>query len=147
MKSVNPYLNFAGNTEEVFKFYQTVFGGELMGPLRYKDFSDNSMDVSKEDENKIAHVGLPLGKDNVLMGTDVLGSQDQELVIGNNSYITIETDSQEETDKLFSKLSDGGRVDMKLQEVEWAESYGIVCDKFGVQWMISYTGSKQFEME
>lgn len=57
MKAANPYLNFAGNTEEVFRFYQTVFGGELQ-VMRFKDFADNSMGVPDEDLDKIgrAHV-------------------------------------------------------------------------------------------
>lgn len=147
MKSLNPYINFAGNTEEAFEFYQTVFGGELMGPIRFKDFGDNPMGIPEDEQDKIAHVALPLGKDSILMGTDVLESQGQKLVVGNNIYITIETDTQEETDDLFSQLSDGGKVEMPLEETQWAESYGIVADKFGVQWMISYTGNKQLEME
>lgn len=146
MKSVNPYVNFAGNTEAAFEFYKTVFGVELMAMLRYKDFGDNGMDVPEAELDKVAHAALPLGKDNILMGTDVLEAQQGTFVVGTNTYITIETDTQEEADTLYSKLAKGGKAEMPLEATEWAESYGIVIDKFGVQWMISYTGSKQFEM-
>jgi PhnB protein len=146
MKAVNPYLNFAGNTEEAFTFYKTVFGGEFLGVLRFQDFPGNPMGTPEEDLDKIAHIALPLGPNNLLMGTDTLESAGQSLTVGNNSYIYLETDDAAEAERLFNGLSEGGRVEMPLQKSEWAEKYGVCTDKFGVQWMVSYTGSQTFEM-
>lgn len=140
MKAVNPYLNFSGNTEDAFTFYKSVFGGEFLGVMRFRDFSENAMGVPEGDLDKIAHIALPLGKDNLLMGTDTLESAGQPLRVGNNSYIFLEAESAEEAGRLFNALSDGGRAEMPLQRVEWAEAYGVCSDKFGVQWMVSYTG-------
>jgi PhnB protein len=70
MKTVNPYLNFNGNTEEAFTFYRSVFSGEFLAVIRFKDFGENHMDVPENELNKIAHIALPLGKNNILMGTD-----------------------------------------------------------------------------
>ena len=142
MKAVSPYLNFAGNTEEAFKFYQTVFGGELQ-IVRFKDLGDD-MGATGEDLNKIANIALPLSKHSVLLGNDVLDSFPGELTIGNNVYITLEPESAGEAEQLFNALSDGGDVEMPLQETEWAEKYGSCVDKFGVQWMINYTGDVSF---
>jgi PhnB protein len=142
MKAVNPYINFDGNTEEAFKFYQTVFGGELQ-ITRYKDMADD-MGANGEDLNKIANIALPLNENTVLMGTDVLESMGQNLTIGNNFSITLETDSADEAEELFDKLSDGGEVQMPLMETEWAEKYGDFIDKFGIHWMINYTGNVEF---
>lgn len=144
MKKANPYLNFNGNTLEAFTFYKSVFGGEFLAVLRFKDFGENSMGAPKNELNKIAHIALPLGKDNILMGTDVLESQGQSLTVGNNFYIALEVESEEEAEKLFNTLSAGGRIEMPLQKTEWSEKYGICADKFGVQWMVSYTGNVQF---
>lgn len=144
MKSINPYLNFNGNTEEAFTFYQTVFGGEIQ-IMRFSDFPDNSMGVPNEDLDKIANIALPLREDTMLMGTDTLESLNQTLTIGNNFSITLETDTAEEAEELFNKLSDGGNVMMPLTETEWAEKYGMCADKFGIQWMVNYTGNKNFQ--
>jgi PhnB protein len=143
MKAVNPYLNFDGNTEEAFRFYQTVFGGELQ-IVRFKDFDGNPMGVPDESLDKIAHIALPLSQNSMLMGTDTLESFGQELTMGNNFHITLEPESAEEAEKLFNALSDGGKVGMPLAKTEWAEKYGMCTDKFGVQWMVNYTGNVQF---
>lgn len=144
MKKANPYLNFNGNTEEAFTFYKSVFGGEFLAVFRFKDFGGNPMGAPENELNKIAHIALPLGKDNILMGTDVLESQGRSLTVGNNFYIAIEAESGEEAENLFKTLSAGGQIEMPLQKTEWAEKYGICADKFGVQWMVNYTGSVQF---
>lgn len=143
VKAVNPYLNFAGDTEQAFRFYQSVFGGELR-IVRFKDLGamEGAPPLSEEDQNKIGHIALPLGANTVLMGTDALEAFGQKLVKGNNTYITIETDSAAETEELFSKLSAGGKVEMPLMETDWAEKYGSFVDRFGVQWQLSYTGRK-----
>ena len=144
MKTVNPYLNFNGNTEEAFNFYRQVFGGEFLGVMRFRDFGSNDMGVPDADLDKIAHIALPLGPDHLLMGTDVLASLGQSLTPGNNFYIHLEAESRDEAERLFGALSDGGQVEMPLQQTAWAEQYGICKDRFGVQWMLSYTGSVAF---
>lgn len=138
MKSVNPYLNFNGNTEEAFKFYQTVFGGELQID-RFKDLEDN-MGATGEDLNKIANVALPLGDSTILFGSDIIESMGQTLAAGNNFYINLETESDEETERLFSELSAGGEIEMPLENTGWAKKFGMFADKFGIRWMVYYTG-------
>ena len=139
MKSVNPYLNFNGNCEDAFEFYQSVFGGEL-DITRFKDMGDN-MGASGEDLNKVANVVLPIGGGTVLLGSDVMGSWGQSYTPGNNFYINLEPESTNETEHLFNKLSDGGEATMPLEETEWAEHFGMCTDKFGIQWMVNYTGN------
>lgn len=141
MKAVSPYLNFPGTTEDAFRFYQTVFGGELQ-IMRFRDFPDNSMGVPDEDLDKVANAALPLGDATVLMGTDTLESLGQEHRPGNNFSITLETDSAEEAVELFRKLSQGG---LPLAETEWAEKHGLCTDRFGVQWMFNYAGEKALD--
>jgi PhnB protein len=144
MNAANPYLNFDGNTEEAFTFYKSVFGGEFLTVLRFRDFDDNSMGVPERDLDKIAHISLPLGTDNVLMATDVLQSMPMTLTVGNNFYIHVEPENETEAETLFSALSAGGRIEMALQKTPWAEKYGTCADRFGVQWMVNYTGGVQF---
>jgi PhnB protein len=139
MKVANPYLNFEGYTEEAFRFYRSVFGGEFLDLRRFRDFPDNPMGIAEHELDKIAHIALSLGS-NILMGTDVVESMPTRVTIGNNFYITIEPESADEADSLFNALADGGVIEMPLMRTEWAEKYGICADRYGIQWMISYGG-------
>lgn len=157
MTSANPYLNFNGNTEEAFEFYKSVFGGEFITLVRFRDFEPDAgeeapkvgeeyegMQVAEADRDKIAHVALPLGDGNILMGTDSLESMGKSLSMGNNFYIALEAGDEGEAARVFDALSEGGNVEMALQKTEWAEKYGSLVDRFGVQWMVSYTGDVRF---
>jgi len=145
MKTANPYLNFPGNTEEAFTFYKSVFGGEFLDVIRFRDFGDNPMGVPDNELDRIAHISLPVGPGNVLMGTDVLASW-QPLNVGNNVSITLEAETDEEAATLFDGLSAGGRSKMPLQRTQWAEKYGECADQFGIQWIVMYTGNVEFSL-
>jgi PhnB protein len=139
---VNPYLNFAGNTEQAFKFYKTVFGGDFNSVFRFKDLPMEGVTLTPEEENKIMHIGLPLDNRQTLMGSDVPASQREKLVPGNNVTIMIEPDSKEEADRLFNALSKGGKVEMPMAIQPWGDYYGSFEDKFGVRWMIDHEVKK-----
>lgn len=140
---VNPYLNFPGNTEEAFNFYKSVFGGDFVSVTRFRDFGENGMGVPEDELDKIANIGLPLGKDTILMATDAVSGW-QPFVAGNNFYIALDVDSAEEAERLFGALSEGGQTEMALQPTEWAEKYGSCVDRFGTRWMVMYTGDVRF---
>lgn len=138
MTKVNVYLNFAGNTEEAFNFYKSVFGGDFASLVRFKDMPMEGVTIPVEDEAKIMHIGLPIGDDQVLMATDALASLGQQLTQGNNAYISIHPDTKAEADRLFGALSAGGDVEMPIADQPWGDYYGSLRDKFGVQWMVNY---------
>lgn len=142
MATFNPYLNFAGNTEEVFKFYKSVFGGEFMNLTRFKDTPEGAK-LPPNEREKIMHVSLPIGKGNILMATDALESMGHKLTAGNNFNLSIEAESKEEATKLYDKLSAGGKIEQPLQDTFWGAYFGMFADKFGIQWMVSYTYPKQ----
>jgi PhnB protein len=143
MKAVNPYLNLPGTSEEAFTFYRSVFGGEF-SVVRYRDFPDNPMGVAEADLDKIANIALPIGGNTVLMATDVVGAFPTELRRGNDFHITLEPDTKDEAGSLFQALSSGGQVTMPLRQTEWAELFGEVTDRFGVQWMINFKGAVEY---
>lgn len=140
MSQFNPYLNFPGNTEEAFNFYKSVFGGEFAALLRFSEMEGCS-EMPEEAKNKIAHVALPVGNGNMLMGTDSIESMGQKLNFGNNMYICISPDSRDEADRLFGSLSDGGKVEMPMTDMPWGGYFGSFTDKFGAQWMLHYDTS------
>ncbi len=104
---------------------------------RFKD-SPYGDSMSAEDKEKIMHIALPLGKDNVLMATDAMESMGQKLVIGTNVSISIGVDSENEADNIFARLSEGGQITMPLEKTFWGAYFGMFTDKFGIQWMINY---------
>ncbi len=142
MTKLNIYLNFAGNTEEAFNFYKSVFGGEFSSVVRFKDMPMEGVNIPKEDENKIMHISLPVGRDNVLMATDILESLGQKLMQGNNFYISVHPESKEEAERIFNALSAGGTIEMPIADQPWGDYYGSFKDKFRVQWMVIYTYPK-----
>lgn len=144
IRSADPYLNFPGTTEEAFVFYRSVFGGDLSGPIRFRDFGSNEMGLSEEELDLVAHISLPLGSGGTLMGTDVTGAWREGFVAGTNCYTHLEVDGADEARRIFAALSEGGTVQMELTRTDWAELYGSLRDRFGVQWMVSYTGSVSF---
>jgi PhnB protein len=139
MIKLNTYLNFAGNAEEAFRFYKSVFGGEFSSVVRFKDMPMEGVSIPKEDENKMMHIGLPIDHDDVLMASDTLESLGQKLVQGNNAYISIHPDSKAEADRIYQALSAGGTIEMPLADQVWGDYYGSFRDKFGVQWMVNYS--------
>lgn len=139
MATLNPYLNFNGNTEEAFNFYRSVFGTEFAALQRFRDTPEPiCSQVSPADAGKIMHVALPIGKGNVLMGTDALESMGQSVRTGDNFSLSLSADSHEEAERLFQALSDGGRVVMPLDKAFWGALFGLLTDRFGVQWMVVY---------
>ncbi|RYD92410.1 MAG: VOC family protein [Sphingobacteriales bacterium] len=149
MKVVNPYLNFNGNTEEVFNFYKSVFGGEFAMLMRFKDMpadaaqtegegcADGEGGIPAGEENGIMHIALPVGN-SVIMGTDVPTNMAQ-VVNGTSMSLSISAESREEADRVFNGLAEGGKVQMPMQDMFWGDYYGMLTDKFGIQWMMSYS--------
>lgn len=141
MTKLQPYLNFAGNTEEAFTHYRSVFGGEFSSVVRFKDMPMEGVSIPKADEDKIMHIALPIGEDNVLMASDALASLGQQVVQGNNAYISVHPKTKEEADRIFNGLSQGGDVEMPIADQPWGDYWGSFKDKFGVRWMVNFSRS------
>jgi PhnB protein len=139
MTRLHSYLNFAGNAEEAFNFYRSVFGGEFSSVARFKDFPMEGVSIPEEDQDKIMHVALPIGEDDILMASDTLQSLGQELVQGNDVYVSVHPTSKEEADRIFNALSEGAGIEMPIADQAWGGYYGALKDKFGVMWMVNYS--------
>jgi PhnB protein len=132
------YLTFEGNTEEAFDFYKSVFGGQFKNVTRFKDMPMPGSKLSKQDENKIMNMTLPIGATDLLMGSDIPEYNRREIVKGNNFQITIIPESKAEADRIYKALSAGGKIDMAMADQVWGDYYGSFKDKFGISWMIDY---------
>ena len=141
MARVCTYLNFAGNTMEAFEFYREVFGGDFIGGIaRFSDIPLSGDDPPFPDgtEDMIMHIELPILGGHILMGTDAPESMGFHLRDGNKVHIQLEPDSEEETRRIFGKLSEGGTVTMELQVMFWNALYGTCTDRYGIQWMVNH---------
>lgn len=140
MKTVNIYLIFDGQCEEAFNLYRSVIGGEFAGISRYKDApEDPSKPVSPEYRERIMHIVLPISNETMLMGGDGGEGWTDRHITGNNFSVSISTDSKENADEIFNGLSKGGKVNMPMTSTFWGDYFGMLTDKFGVNWMVSHT--------
>ena len=143
MARVSTYLNFPGTTEQAFAFYLSVFGGQFSGPIhRFGEApaAPGQPPLSEADKNLVMHVELPILAGHVLMGTDAPASMGFSVVHGNSVHINLEPDTRAETDRLFSALSVGAKVDMPLQDMFWGAYFGSLTDRFGIRWMFNCSG-------
>ena len=141
MAIVNIYLNFNGNCEQAFDFYKSVFGGEFSYVGRFKNMppsEDASKQVPEEMANRIMHISLPISKETSLMGSDTGGEWAASFKQGNNFSISVNAASKDEADRIFNALSAGGQVTMPLANTFWGDYFGMLTDKFGINWMMSY---------
>ncbi|MEB3213401.1 MAG: VOC family protein [Leptolyngbyaceae bacterium] len=127
-----PYLNFDGNCEAAFQFYEQVFGGKLVDKMLYGG-SPMEADVPSEWHNKIMHAYMQIG-DQELMGSDCPPDYFKE---PQGTEISIHMEDLEKAEQIFKALAENGTVKMDMQETFWAKRFGMVTDQFGIPWMIN----------
>lgn len=134
MKAAVPYMCFNGNCRDGMNFYKNCFGGDLQ-LMTYADAPEGACpEGSQPDKSKIMHGFLKNG-DFALMAADMPADKKAQ---GNNMHIYVECNSKEELEKLFKTLGDGGKVTLPLADTFWGAHFGMLMDKFEVNWMLSY---------
>lgn len=135
---LNHYLNFNGQAEQAFLFYQSVFGGEFSYLSRFGDMPASEFPLAEHERGLILHICLPINEYTNLMGSDHCGAVPYELIQGNNHYISINIEHDEmEARRLFNQLSVHGHVEMQLEKTFWGALYGAFTDQFGIKWMVN----------
>lgn len=138
MAEIKPYLTFNGNCEAAFMFYKSVFKTEFSFIGKFKDMPSMGVpELSEIDGEKIMHVTLPIGKNSELMGSDT-SSQQNHVIMGSNSAISLNAESKEEADQLFIGLSADGTITMPMENTFWDAYFGMFTDKFGIHWMVNF---------
>ncbi|HMN50115.1 MAG TPA: VOC family protein [Ignavibacteriaceae bacterium] len=138
MRTINPWINFNGNAEEAFTFYKSVFGGEFVKIIRFKDLSSPEFPVADNDANKIIYIALPIGKHNVLIANDVPEFMGRVNENENRSKILVSAESREEADKIFYGLSAGGDIEGQIGDSPWGSYAGMFRDKYGIEWIVEF---------
>ena len=132
MLGVKPYISFKGNCEEAIKFYKDRLGAEVLFTQRYGE----SPMAGKGPDDKIMHTSIKIG-DSIVMACDNVFEDQNPTIVGNNISLAIGGDDALSADNMFNQLSDGGTVTMPMQETFWAERFGMLTDKFGINWMFN----------
>jgi PhnB protein len=129
---LNSYLNFNGQCETAFKFYEQCLGGKIQMMMTHGE-SPMAEQVAAEWRDKIMHVTLAVG-DSLLMGCD---APPQYYEKPQGFFVQMGIDDQDDAERLFQALSENGVVRMPLQQTFWAARFGMLVDQFGTPWMIN----------
>lgn len=130
---VNPYMIFEGNAEAVLQFYKDALGGTITALSRY---SDGPQPAEEHWKEKIMHARLEFDG-NLLMISD--GYPGYTIPGKGNIHLNVEVDNEEKLRRVFANMSDGATIDHPLQQQFWGATFGMLTDKFGIQWMFSHT--------
>ncbi len=135
MSLIQPYLFFNGNCEEAITFYQRALGAEVTMMMRNKDAPEQPPPgtLPPGSENKVMHATLSIGG-GIVMASDGMNSGANEF---KGFSLSLAYPTEAESQRAFNALSDGGRVDVPLGKTFWSSCFGMVTDRFGVQWMVS----------
>ena len=135
MLGIKPYIAFKGNCAEAINFYKEKLGGEIMFTQTYGE-SPMADKVGPDQKDKVMHTSLKIG-DSVIMACDNVFDGQNPTTVGNNISLAIGGDDAAAADGMFEQLSEGGNVTMPMQETFWAERFGMLTDKFGINWMFN----------
>lgn len=136
MTTINPYIHFNGNALEAFNFYKSIFGGEFETVSYFKDLPNP--DIAKEEENNIMHISLPIGGDSILMGSDTPSFMGKHNLNENRSKISVQAANKKEADEIFIGLSKDGQIEMPIADSPWGSYFGMLRDKYGIEWMVNF---------
>ena len=127
---LNPYIQFDGTAREAMEFYKAVFGGDLTTST-FKEFGASH---GPEDDDKLMHSQLETPSGFTLMASDT--PQGMPYNPGENISVSLSGD-EESLRGYYETLSDGGKVMMPLEKQAWGDEFGMVSDKFGINWMVN----------
>ena len=130
MLGVTPYVSFKGNCREAIAFYQSALDAVL---LFQQTFGESPMSGMGPADH-IMHATLKVGNSNVMLCDSPMPNAAEP---GGNISLAIGLSDTEQARQVFDNLAAGGTVVMPLEKTYWAEAFGMVTDKFGIQWMVN----------
>ena len=122
------YVNFRGNCEEAFRFYEKQLGGRITGLVRHGEQPNPDLPPGWQD--KVLHARIEIGT-SVLMGADIPKAEPMR-----SAYLTLSLDREEDADRIYALLVDGGEIFMKMQTTPFANRFAMLRDAFGTSWML-----------
>lgn len=131
---MNTYLNYGGNCEQAFRFYEKHLGAKVLMMSTFSDMpsSAGSSPAAPEMRNGILHARIEIGG-TILMGSDAPPDRFQPM---RSAYLCLSVESNEEAERLYGLLKEGGEIFMPMEETFFAQRFAMLRDKFGTSWMI-----------
>jgi len=128
---LHTYLNYGGNCEQAFRFYEKHLGGKISMMMTH-DQQPNAKDVPPDQKNAILHARIRIGETD-LMASDVPPARFQPM---RSVYLSLSLNTSDEAERVFALLSAGGEIFMPMQETFFAFRFAMLRDRFGTSWMI-----------
>ena len=122
------YVNYRGFCEEAFQFYKQHIGGEITGIIRHGE--QPSPNIPEDWKDKVLHGRMQIGT-TVLMGADIPHAEPMR-----SAYLTLSLDTEEDAERVYAVLTDGGEIFMKMEKMPFANRFAMLRDKFGTSWML-----------
>jgi PhnB protein len=130
---VQPYLNFNGRCQEAIDFYKRALGAQVQMLMHFKDCPEPQQGmITPENKDKVMHAALTIG-DTAVFASDgrCAGSSNFQGI-----SLSLQAKNEAEANRLFGALADGGQVQMPLAKTFFSPSFGMLADRFGVNWMV-----------
>lgn len=134
---LNTYLNYGGNCEQAFRFYEQHLGAKVLTMMHFDGIPDQSQ-VPVGAKDQVVHAQLELGGA-VLMGSDDPTGNFQPM---RSAYLTLTVDTAEEAERLYKLLTEGGQIFMPMAETFFAQRFAMLRDRFGTSWMLLCDGPR-----
>jgi PhnB protein len=122
------YLNYAGNCEAAFRFYEQHLSGRVTGLVRHAEMPNPNVPADWKDA--VLHARIEIGG-TVVMGADIPNSEPMR-----SAYLTLTLDTEGEAERLYELLGDGGQIFMKMEQTPFANRFAMLRDRFGTSWML-----------
>ncbi|MEP6562071.1 MAG: VOC family protein [Nakamurella sp.] len=132
---LNPYISFGNNAKQALEFYQSVLGGELV----LSTFGEAGMPVEPAELDLIMHGMLTSPTDLVLMAADTPSHLTR--TSGDNISVSLSGEDEAELTAYWNKLTDGATITAPLEKAPWGDTFGMLTDKFGTNWLVNITGA------
>ncbi len=122
------YVNYRGNCEQAFRFYEQHLGGRITGMIRHREQPNPNIPANWQD--KVLHARIAIGT-GILMGADIPSAEPMR-----SAYLTLSLDLEEEAERVYALLAAGGEIFMKMEKTPFANRFAMLRDKFGTSWML-----------
>lgn len=134
MKTLNPYLTLNGRCREALDFYKRCLGGEVVAMMTFADAKQACGPMPPGTEQQVMHAEFR-SEGIHFMASD--GMPGNPSVVGKNIALALAFDSAAEQASTYAALADGGEATLPLHDAFWGSRFGMLTDKFGIQWMLN----------